>query len=168
MASAGITDPPMTVSVPLMFTSGVTPSSPQTSPVEPSPLLTGTTGRPSIDGLDFPNDIPDGANSPPLVAASADKNERRLDFDLKLITDSPLFEPGSAELFCNSAGFASNKDEPQSNPAGRDNSALPLAPVADTESSCVTYREAAYYHKPGAAGSLSNFGDFFRAGLCCC
>src|SRR5689334_8195913 len=104
MASAGITDPPMTVSVPLMFTRGVTPSSPQTSPVEPRPLLTRTTGWPATEGRDLPKDIPDGASSPPLVAASADRNERRLDFDLKLITHSP-FAPGSAELFCNSAAL---------------------------------------------------------------
>jgi hypothetical protein len=40
----------------------------------------------------FPKDIPDGINTPPLVTASADKNERRLGFDLKLITGPSLFE----------------------------------------------------------------------------
>jgi hypothetical protein len=55
----------------------------------------GKTGWPSIDGFDLPKDIPDGASSPPLVTASADKNERRLDFDLKLITDSPFMRPYS-------------------------------------------------------------------------
>jgi hypothetical protein len=70
-------------------------SSAYTSPVEPSPLVIGTMGLPSIEGsadsfVFFSANISEGAKRLLPSVPSADKNERRFHFDFKIIRKPPL------------------------------------------------------------------------------